>query len=236
MMLENGTFLLLWKSSSSLALWLWAWAQLRSLSDDFPLEQNRCWSTLLSLGDKVIAGMLIWNKLQCFTSLQCLWSFAGNKKQLFNRMTVFTECETLKNLKVLWVGLERAGPNACLCVECTSLALIQCHLVVPIYVLQCSNPGAEQGPFSHSGTFLFKDPAVDCPTGQQEMSFNCALHTERKIGPASKLHVSFPYPLSIPISMCRQHIHIHNISIHIHEPCPDFRPQDQVPPNNPIGI
>ena len=117
-----------------------------------------------------------------------------------------------------------------------SLALIQCHLVVPIYVLQCSNPGAEQAPFSHSGTFLFKDPAVDCPTGQQEMSFNCALHTERKIGPASKLHVSFPYPLSIPISMCRQHIHIHNISIHIHEPCPDFRPQDQVPPNNPIGI
>ena len=117
-----------------------------------------------------------------------------------------------------------------------SLALIQCHLVVPIYVLQCSNPGAEQAPFSHSGTFLFKDPAVDCPTGQQEMSFNCALHTERKIGPASKLHVSFPYPLSIPISMCREHIHIHNISIHIHEPCPDFRPQDQVPPNNPIGI
>ena len=103
--------------------------------------------------------------------------------------------------------------------------------------MQCpSNPGAEQAPFSHSGTFLFKDPAVDCPTGQQEMSFNCALHTERKIGPASKLHVSFPYPLSIPISMCRQHIHIHNISIHIHEPCPDFRPQDQVPPNNPIGI
>ena len=82
-----------------------------------------------------------------------------------------------------------------------SLALIQCHLVVPIYVLQCSNPGAEQAPFSHSGTFLFKDPAVDCPTGQQEMSFNCALHTERKIGPASKLHVSFPYPLSIPISI-----------------------------------
>ena len=85
---------------------------MRSLSDDFPLEQNQCWCTLLSLGDKVISGREILNKLQCFTSLQCLWSFAGNKKQLFNRMTVFTECETLKNLKVLWVGLERAGPNA----------------------------------------------------------------------------------------------------------------------------
>ena len=38
------------------------------------------------------------------------------------------------------------------------------------------------------------------------------------------------------ISIIHPHIHIHNISIHIHEPCPDFRPQDQVPPNNPIGI
>ena len=118
-----------------------------------------------------------------------------------------------------------------------SLALIQCHLVVPIYVLQCNVPLIQEQSRLLSATaehsYSKIPPLIVLPANKRCPSTVLCIQRERldqllNCMCPSHIHYPSPYPC--------EHIHIHNISIHIHEPCPDFRPQDQVPPNNPIGI
>ena len=125
-------------------------------------------------------------------------------------MTVFTECETLKNLKVLWVGLERAGPNACLCVECTSLALIQCHLVVPIYVLQCNVPLIQEQSRLLSATaehsYSKIPPLIVLPANKRCPSTVLCIQRERldqllNCMCPSHIHYPSPYPCVVNISI-----------------------------------